>query len=314
MWSKWAPPQERSRMVMMSMAGIQVGVVVSLAASGVLAANVGWESVFYVFGAVGCAWSVLWLIFVRSTPAKDPFITKSERSYIEMALEKESKNPIKKIPWRSIMTSPAVWAIFAAQFAESWGFLTLHTQLPLFLNDVLDFNVAQSGIVSSLPYIALAMMAVVTGFLADYIQGKGFLSNRNTRRLFTSGAFFAQAILRMCVVYFLHPVTSMALIVASAAVAGFSHTGFSVNYLEIAPQFSGILVSVSKVFACMGGIISPILSGYIVTTPVSLIRSMSDEKYFKIFFVDKGLHSLRRSLLDLVSDKRPGMGHRHARG
>lgn len=272
MWSKWAPPQERSRMVMAAMSGMQVGVVISLAASGILASTVGWESVFYVFGAIGCAWSVLWLIFVRSTPADDKFISKSERRFIEICLEKESRNPIKKIPWCAIITSPAVWAILVAQFAESWGFLTLHTQLPLFLNDVLHFDVAKSGIASSLPYIALAVFGIVAGFLADFIQKKKILSNRNTRRIFTSGAFVAQAILRMCAVYFLHPVISIAFIVLTAGVAGFSHSGFGVNYIEIAPQFSSVLVSVSKVFACWSGVISPTLSGYIVTTPVSLIK------------------------------------------
>lgn len=39
-------------MVMIAASGIQVGTVVSLAVSGVLAEKVNWESIFYVFGVV----------------------------------------------------------------------------------------------------------------------------------------------------------------------------------------------------------------------------------------------------------------------
>lgn len=261
-------------MMMIALAGSQVGTVVALAASGVLAAKVGWESVFYVFGAIGAVWTVLWMIFVRSAPANDPSITKAERCYIEQTLKRETKNPIKETPWKSILTSPAVWAIFFAQYAEAWGLYSLQTQLSLFLNDVFNYNVERNGVVSSLPYIALGVMLVVAGFIADSVEGKGILSKRNTRRIFISGGFMSQAILRVVVVYFLHPFVSVRLITLSLGLAGFSCAAMSVNFLEIAPQFSGIIVGLSKVLSCTTGIISPIVTGYIVTTPVSKTKKL----------------------------------------
>lgn len=49
-WSKWAPPLERSRMSTIAFAGTYAGTVVSMPASGMLAQKFGWESLFYVFG------------------------------------------------------------------------------------------------------------------------------------------------------------------------------------------------------------------------------------------------------------------------
>lgn len=49
-WSRWAPPLERSRMATMAFAGNYAGTVVSMPASGLLAKYFGWESLFYVFG------------------------------------------------------------------------------------------------------------------------------------------------------------------------------------------------------------------------------------------------------------------------
>ena len=49
-WSKWAPPSERSRMATLAFAGNYAGTVVAMPVSGVLASSLGWESVFYFFG------------------------------------------------------------------------------------------------------------------------------------------------------------------------------------------------------------------------------------------------------------------------
>lgn len=49
-WSRWAPPLERSRMATIAFAGSYVGTIVSMPLSGILANKFGWESLFYVFG------------------------------------------------------------------------------------------------------------------------------------------------------------------------------------------------------------------------------------------------------------------------
>lgn len=50
MWGEWAPPLERSRLVTLSYCGAQFGTVIGLPLAGVLCDQLGWPSVFYVFG------------------------------------------------------------------------------------------------------------------------------------------------------------------------------------------------------------------------------------------------------------------------
>jgi len=126
-------------MVVAAFTGNYVGIVIGLPLSGILAQSWGWESVFYVFGTIGCIWTVLWLIFIKKSPACDPFISEAERNYIEHSLRRQTQSKEVPIPWKAIWTSSAVWAIIAAQFSEGWGFFTLQTQLPQFFKDVLDF-------------------------------------------------------------------------------------------------------------------------------------------------------------------------------
>lgn len=140
-WSKWAPPLERSRMASIQYAGTFVGMVIAMSTCGIMAEKLGWESVFYVYGGIGCIWYVFWVIIVRESPEKDPYISEEEKLYI-MASLKHTANAAraKNIPWKSIFTSSAVWAIAASHFAENWGVYTMLTQLPLFLKCKICFS------------------------------------------------------------------------------------------------------------------------------------------------------------------------------
>lgn len=133
-WSKWAPPLERSRMASLAFAGNYAGTVVSMPLSGILAVKFGWESIFYVFGTIGCIWFVSWILIVKKSPQQDPFISEEEKKYIVHSLGNRKEGEVHNVPWKAMFTSTAVWAIVASHFSENWGFYTLLTQLPTFLN------------------------------------------------------------------------------------------------------------------------------------------------------------------------------------
>jgi len=225
----------------------------------------------------------LWLIFIRKSPNADPFITEGERRYIELTLDTQTKDEEVSIPWKAIWTSTAVWAIIAAQFAEGWGFFTLQTQLPQFLKDVLNYDIAKSGIVSAIPYISMSFMLQVAGYLADWVRIKGYWTTGQTRRYFNCIAFIAQTVCMMLAAFFLHPAASITFITIGVALASFAYSSFSVNYLDIAPQFAGVLMGICNSFATVGGIVSPILTGYIVHTPTA-------GEWKIIFYITSGIY------------------------
>lgn len=133
-WSKWAPPSERSRMASIAFAGNYAGTVVSMPLSGIFANAYGWESVFYIFGAIGCVWFVLWTFMIKTSPEVDRGISTKEKEFILSSLGRTEGAPEKiRHPWKGMLTSMAVWALVASHFSENWGFYTLLTQLPTFL-------------------------------------------------------------------------------------------------------------------------------------------------------------------------------------
>lgn len=110
--------------------------------SGLLAASsLRWPSIFYVFGAVGTIWSILFIIFCYESPEVHPRIKDDERKFIMNALWGTGGITSPPIPWKSITTSLPFWAILIAHMGHNYGYETLMTELPTFMKQVLHFNI-----------------------------------------------------------------------------------------------------------------------------------------------------------------------------
>jgi MFS family permease len=67
--------------------GAQLGTIIAMPVSGALASSpIGWPSIFYIFGAVGILWVVLWFFLAADRPGTHKFISKEEQAYIETNL------------------------------------------------------------------------------------------------------------------------------------------------------------------------------------------------------------------------------------
>ncbi|XP_049638774.1 vesicular glutamate transporter 3 isoform X2 [Suncus etruscus] len=86
MWSKWAPPLERSRLATTSFCGSYAGAVIAMPLAGVLVQYVGWASIFYIYGMFGIIWYLFWLLQAYECPAAHPTISTEERTYIETSI------------------------------------------------------------------------------------------------------------------------------------------------------------------------------------------------------------------------------------
>ncbi|XP_067676139.1 sialin-like [Haliotis asinina] len=268
MWSKWAPPQEKTKLATFAFSGAYLGTVLAMPACGSLAASSGgWQSIFYVFGSVGILWFLFWCIFISESPAKHPTISNFELEYIQQAIGYTDEQT-KRIhpPWLSMLTSLPVWAIVVAHFAENWGFYTWLTELPTFLNSVLHFKLDQGGFLAALPYLVMGLVVLTSGHLADIMRGPLGVSTGIVRRIFTCGAFAIQAVFMIAAGYLMTPVAGMTCLTIAVGLGGFAWSGFSVNHLDIAPQYASILMGLSNTFATIPGIISPSLTSAIVTS------------------------------------------------
>ncbi|KAF5289891.1 hypothetical protein FQA39_LY14953 [Lamprigera yunnana] len=282
-WSKWAPPLERSRLATIAFSGSYFGTVISMPVCALLSERFGWETIFYVFGVLGLLWFVCWWIIVSDSPSQDRFITRAELNYIKESLGNQKNSNKVKHPWKSIFTSMPVWSIVVGHFSENWGFYTLLTQLPKFMKDVLHFELGVTGFVSAVPYLAISITMQFAGHLADWLQAKKIFTTTQVRKTFNCGAYIAQTVFMLAAAYLLSPVGTTICLTLAVGLGGFAWSGFGVNHLDIAPQHASILMGISNTFASLPGILSPIISGYIVTTP-------SEWEWQIVFFISSAIY------------------------
>ena len=161
MIARWSAPKYLSLVVSVISAGIDAGTVVGMLLSGVLSDHGfagGWPSVFYVFGMVGCVWSVAWCFLCYDSPAVHPRISSTEREYWRLMLGTTNLVARPPTPWRKILTSRPVWALAAAFFANHWGYFTMSSCIALFMHDVLGFDMTNNGVLSAMLFLSGAVM------------------------------------------------------------------------------------------------------------------------------------------------------------
>ena len=285
-WGKWAPPFERSKLVTISMSGPFAGTVVGMSGSGIIAHNMGWPWVFYLFGIFGILWSVAWFSLVTDYPKDHHKISHAELKHILDALKDDHVDRnVVKTPWGQFFRSPAVWAIIAAHVAENWGWYTLLTQLPTYLKKILHFSLQEASFISSLPYLAMVIVVQCGGRLADFLRRKNILSTTAVRRVFNTVGFISQAGFLIVVGYTTSKEIAIVGLTFAVGLGGFTWSGFPVNHLDIAPRYAGILLGISNCLATIPGIFSPVVVG--ILTP-----NETQAEWRSVFFIAAGIYAV----------------------
>lgn len=73
----------------------------------------------------------------------------------------------------------------------------------------------------------------------------------------------------MLAAYLLDATPSIICITIAVGLGAFAWSGFAVNHLDIAPQYASVLMGIGNTFATIPGIVSPMLTGYLVDDKVS---------------------------------------------
>ncbi|AET02044.1 anion transporter 4 [Medicago truncatula] len=188
--SKWIPVSERSRSLALVYSGMYLGSVTGLGFSPFLIQKFGWPSVFYSFGSLGSIWFALWLRNAYSTPKDDPNLGDEEKRLILGG--NVSKEPVTVIPWKLILSKAPVWALIVSHFCHNWGTFILLTWMPTYYNQVLKFNLTESGLLCVLPWLTMAVFANIGGWIADTLVSKGF-SITTVRKIMQSIGFLGPA-------------------------------------------------------------------------------------------------------------------------
>jgi len=268
--ARWSTPRYRSVVVSVIYLGGHVGTIVGMLLTGVLCDfgfAGGWPSAFYVFGLFGCVWSVAWFLLCYNSPSDHPRISTVERKYWETVIGATDLVAHPPTPWREILTSVPVWALAVAYFAYNWGFHTLIICLPLFMHDVLGFNMTKNGVFSAVPFLAALVMLPASGLFADWLRAPWRLSTNLVRKILCVAGFTLSACFLILASYI---GCNRVLVVStmSAAVVGLCPlvTTVVVNQLDLAPLHAGKIMGLTYTIANLGSVAGSHAVGVLTTS------------------------------------------------
>lgn len=271
MTARWIPPNERSQFVT-SYLGSSVGVALFYPIFGFVISVSSWEWVFHICGVVGIIWFVAWQQLVFDSPATHPRISMDERRYIETALGQTVDKVGQKVtptPWAAILKSRAVWVISIAQFGGVWGLFTLMTQAPTYFRTIHGWNLGMTGILSGMPHLMRMLFAYVFSLFGDWLLTRELMSRTNVRKLagtfsmIVSGGFVVG--LAYCGS---HAGLAITMLILATSVHGAVSTGPLANLVDISPNYSGITLGLTGIFAVLPGFISPYIVGHLTMNNV----------------------------------------------
>ncbi|XP_073476492.1 vesicular glutamate transporter 3 [Aquarana catesbeiana] len=286
LWSKWAPPLERSRLATTSFCGSYAGAVIAMPLAGVLVQYIGWSSVFYIYGVFGIIWYVFWLLHATEGPAAHPFISPEERSYIESSIGENSSLVTTskfKTPWKKFFTSMPVYAIIVANFCRSWTFYLLLISQPAYFEEVFGFPISKVGLLSAVPHMVMTIIVPIGGQLADFLRSRQILSTTTVRKIMNCGGFGMEATLLLVVGYSHTKVIAISFLVLAVGFSGFAISGFNVNHLDIAPRYASILMGISNGVGTLSGMVCPLIVG-------AMTKHKTREEWQNVFLIAALVH------------------------
>uniref|UniRef100_A0AAR2KGY5 Major facilitator superfamily (MFS) profile domain-containing protein n=1 Tax=Pygocentrus nattereri TaxID=42514 RepID=A0AAR2KGY5_PYGNA len=287
MWSKWAPPLERSRLATTSFCGSYAGAVIAMPLAGVLVQYVGWPSVFYIYGVFGILWYIFWLLLAYESPAVHPTISEEEKTYIETTIGEGaslmSATEKFKTPWRQFFTSMPVYAIIVANFCRSWTFYLLLISQPAYFEEVFGFPMSKVGILSAVPHMVMTIIVPIGGQLADFLRSRKILSTTTVRKIMNCGGFGMEATLLLVVGFSHTRGVAISFLVLAVGFSGFAISGFNVNHLDIAPRYASILMGISNGVGTLSGMVCPLIVG-------ALTKHKTRREWQNVFVIASMVH------------------------
>ena len=164
----WGPFTEHGTAIGAIQAGTQLGPAIGAPLVAALIAATSWQTSFYVTGAIGLLWVVIWASLV-STPERTRWLPEAERQKIfaERHVTRTVAEDAPSCGYRGLLRSPAMWGLALSQGCAVYSLYLYLSWLPNYLQTVRHVSMVHSGIFTSIPFLAGAVVIVVVNWIGD---------------------------------------------------------------------------------------------------------------------------------------------------
>ena len=266
LFARWVPTVERSRALALLVSGIPLGTLLGLMSTGWIVKHWGWQSVFYIFGAVGVVWCVWWFARAYNRPDQDPYMSAAELELLEAHAADAAvpRGPVD-VPWKFLLGHRAVWALVMNHFCSNWVLYMLLAWLPSYFHSALHFDLVKAGLLSAVPWLSMFVCGNLGGMLADRMIRSG-MDLTGVRKIMQVTGLLGAAACMLSVQSVTDPMQAVALMCGALGFIALTWSGFMPNHLEIAPRYADVLMGISNTAGTIPGVVGVYVTGWLVTS------------------------------------------------
>ena len=262
--STWFPQTERARANSVYAVGQYVGLGFMIPVLTYIVAAFGWRALFFIFGALGVVYAVIWHVAYRE-PHESRRANEAELGYIASGGGLAEQGNGFVLSWAAVRQLLRTRQILGASIGQFCGNSTLVfflTWFPSYLATERGMDWLRSGFAASLPYIAASVGVLVGGAVSDEI-----IRRTGSATLGRKGPIVAGLLLTSTMV-FANFTPSNTLVVAVMSVAffgqGMANLGWTL-IADVAPkELMGLTGGIFNLCANLAGIVTPLVVGFVL--------------------------------------------------
>jgi|KBSMisStandDraft_5_1062788.scaffolds.fasta_scaffold103770_1 MFS family permease len=235
--------------------GNKFGPAVGTFFGGLYIAHHGWRPLFLITGVLGLLWLVPWFRVTSSRGNAAPAP--------EGTAPAETSAP--RLTMRQILLAPRAWATFAGNFCGGYIWYLMLTWIPSYLVMALHFRLAKMGVFASVVFLATGLTSIAVGWTSDWMIRRGWSASKVRIRFATAGLLMST--LFVPAGFASTPGRAFFYLLLACAFFGFySANIWAISQSIAGPHNIGRWAGVQNLVGNLGGVVSPIVTGWVVQT------------------------------------------------
>lgn len=252
-WIRLNFPQRQHGFVMgLYQASAKIGPALGAPLSAWLLRDYGWQTMFMVLGFGALLWLLPWLLLVRDN---------------DRELEKTvfKKTETGALTFGQLMSNRVTWGIIIGSFCYQYFNYFCLLDLPSYFSERWQLKLSQNGAYTGFSYLGFAIVAILSGYAADYLIQRGYELVK-VRKAFICGGLLI-ACTEIFGIYASDEKTAILIAIFSLSGLGLA-TG---NYWALTPAMlpgapAGRLAAIQNAAANLPGVVVPLMTSYLRKT------------------------------------------------
>jgi len=286
--SRWIPKNQVGKAQGFIWAATRMGGALTPFVVIPIVTHMGWRTAFFILGAVGVVWALVWLLFYRNHPSQMRGISREEME--EAPVMKAQVTEKLRIPWRQFFSSKQFWLILSMYFFYAFGSWFFFSWFPTFMELGRGFEKSQLTYAIAVPFVLSMVGNISGGYITDRLTAKYGL--KVGRKAVGSAALVISAVCMFLAAFIPGKMQVFVFLSLCFGIIDLMLPSAWALCIDLGKKYAGALSGAMNTAGNLGGFVCATIFGYLVSAsgnynlPLYLIAAMLIISAILFFFID----------------------------